>query len=892
MAAVVTWVRRMLRRLHALFRNGKLDAELADEIRLHVELETEDLMRTRGLSRQEARRQAMVGFGGVERYREAHRDARGVRWIEQLAQDVKYGVRSLGKSAGFTITAVLTIALGVGVTTAVYSVVNRLLLDPLPFANADRWRVVGAFDNGVGHLRVGVGTIEMADWSHRATTLDAASIVFEHGGLLAAPDHWSTAEGADVAPSLFQNLGVRPVVGRLFGPSDATSDVQRVMVLSERFWRREFAGRADVVGRTVTIQDTAYTILGVVPDRLSVLANYDALDFWSPVTPAEAERFAHDDQGVTGVVELKRGVTAARAERELNLLTQQRSAGHGTNRPMRQSARLIRPGDVMDANLDAGLWVTTAAALLVLLIACANVAGLQLARAGRRSGELSVRAALGASRARLVRQLAVEGALLAAIGGAGGLLLGHWLLRLLVSFRPEQLRQLAVVRFDGHVVAVGLLLTVATSVLYSVAPAWYATGLGFARVLHGAARARVTDSRRRIQSLVIVSELALSVVLLAGAGLLTRSFTRMNAADPGFRPDGLLEVQVLLPHQAFGDTAVRAAFWTTLEQRTRSLPGVAQAMAVSWDMISASGGWCNTGIEVEGNPPEPRDARFLSSCRRVPGAYFPLLGIHVLAGHTFTAEDDRGETNNVVIGAGMARRFWPDRSAVGGRFRWSAGSPWLTVEGVVSDVALIGPSPENRDLQFYRPPPRALSLAHASGLMVRLTAGADEARMLSRLRALVASVDRHALVTEARSERSVVNDNLASPRFSTWLMDLFASMALVLAVIGLYGLVSFAVGQRTREIGVRMALGARASDVSRFVVADGVRLTLVGLALGLAVSLGATRLLASLLFDVSATDPVVFAVIPVALIGVSALASYLPARRAARVDPVIALRAE
>ena len=787
----------------------------------------------------------------------------------------------------------LTIALGVGVTTAVYSVVNRLLLDPLPFANADRWRVVGAFDNGVGRLRVGVGTIEMADWSHRATTLDAASIVFEHGGLLAAPDHWSTAEGADVAPSLFQNLGVRPVVGRLFGPSDATSDVQRVIVLSERFWHREFAGRADVVGRTVTIQDTAYTILGVVPDRLSVLANYDALDFWSPVTPAEAERFAHDDQGVTGVVELKRGVTAARAERELNLLTQQRSAGHGTNQPMRQSARLIRPGDVMDANLDAGLWVTTAAALLVLLIACANVAGCNSCAPAGGAGSFRCVPRLAPRTHALVRQLAVEGALLAAIGGAGGLLLGHWLLRLLVStVRPEQLRRLAVVRFDGHVVAVGFLLTVATSVLYSVAPAWYATSLGFARVLHGAARARVTDPRRRIQSLVIVSELALSVVLLAGAGLLTRSFTRMNAADPGFRPDGLLEVQVLLPHQAFGDTAVRAAFWTTLEQRTRSLPGVAQAMAVSWDMISASGGWCNTGIEVEGNPPEPRDARFLSSCRRVPGAYFPLLGIHVLAGHTFTAEDDRGETNNVVIGAGMARRFWPDRSAVGGRFRWSAGSPWLTVEGVVSDVALIGPSPENRDLQFYRPPPRALSLAHASGLMVRLTAGADEARMLSRLRALVASVDRHALVTEARRERSVVNDNLASPRFSTWLMDLFASMAFVLAVIGLYGLVSFAVGQRTREIGVRMALGARASDVSRFVVADGVRLTLVGLALGLAVSLGVTRFLASLLFDVSPTDPVVFAVIPVVLIGVSALASYLPARRAARVDPVIALRAE
>jgi putative ABC transport system permease protein len=461
-----------------------------------------------------------------------------------------------------------------------------------------------------------------------------------------------------------------------------------------------------------------------------------------------------------------------------------------------------------------------------------------------------------------------------------------------VAFLPQQLQQLDVVGFDGRVLTVGLLLAALTSVLYSVLPAWYATGGKFAANLHGAAPSRLSQGRGRLQSAVIVGELALSVVLLAGSGLLTRSFARMNAVDPGFRPDGLLELQAALPREAFPDSTARAAFWAALVGRARSINGVSDVVPVPFGMLQSSSGWANTAIETDNPAVVPDTQHVIYSLRRVPGRYFGLLGIRVLAGHPFTPADDRGETNAVVIGAGMARKFWPNTNPVGRRLRLYAQGPWKTVEGVVSDVGLIGPSPENRDLQLYMPPDTAAEFTRAAGIMVRLRPGAGESRTLAALRTAVRSVNRNAVVLTARSERSILDDNLASPRFSTTLMDLFGAMAVLLALIGLYGVIAFVVGLRTREIGIRVALGARAGDIARGVLRDGLRLALVGLAVGIAVAVGATRLLSSLLYGVGPTDPVVFGGVALALVLVALGASFIPARRAARVDPMIALRAE
>ncbi|HVA58256.1 MAG: ADOP family duplicated permease [Gemmatimonadaceae bacterium] len=885
------WLKLVGRRLRALVRGERLDAELTDEIRLHIELETEDLMRMHGLSRDEARRRAMIGFGGVERYREAQRDARGVRWIEQLAQDAKYAVRSLRKSPGFVVTSALTIALGIGVTTTMYSVVNRLILHPLPFANGDRWRVFGILIPAEGNLRASAMSQDMVDWAKRATTVDAVSIVFETGGVLSAPGHSTVASGADISPELLLQLGVKPTIGRVFGPADASQGAERTMVLSDHFWRAEFGGSRDVLGEHVTIHDTSYVIVGVVPDQLDAINDYSNTAFWAPLTPTQMALFTRQDWGVRGVARLKPKVTVERAEQELNLLKRQEVLAAGGKVSGVIPTRLVRPGDVMGTNLQVGLWVLVGATLLVLLITCANVASLHLVRAANRARELSVRAALGASRGRLVRQMSVEGLILAAFGGTAGIIFGYWMLRAVILLRPQQLRQLDVVQFDRWVLLVGIALAGLTSLAYGVLPAWHATSARFATLLRSVASTGLSRARSRLQSAVIVGELALSVVLLTGAGLLVTSFARMNAKDPGFAPDGLLEMGIVLPAPAFPDSVARTTFWSGLTIRADAAPDVAAAIPVGYSLLQSSSGWSGSALEIEGAPPGPKDQEFIYSVRRVPAAYFAILGIHVLAGRTFTPEDERGQDQNVVIGQEMARRFWPNGSAVGHRFRTYRANPWLTVEGVVSDVGLIGPSPVNRDLQFYYPTPRA-GLDQAAGIMVRLRPGADVSRTLAVLRSIVKSVNPRAVITDARSERSILDDNLASPRFSTTLMIVFAALALVLAAVGLYGLIAYAVSQRTHEIGVRVALGAGAGDVVRMVLGDGVRLAVAGLILGLGAALAAARLLTTLLYGVSPTDPLVLVTIPIVLVATSLLASYLAARRAACVDPVIALRAE
>ncbi len=885
------WLKRVGRRVRALVHGERLDAELSDEIRLHVDLETEDLMRTRGLSRDEARRQAMVAFGGVERYREAQRDARGVRWLEQLGQDVKYVVRSLRKSPGFVVTSVLTIALGIGVTTAVYSVVNRLILNPLPFADGDRWRVVGMLIPAEGNLRTSAMTQDMIDWATRAKSVDDVSIVLEAGGILTARGHSTLAFGADVAPDLLRELGVKPIIGRVFGPGDGGPGAERTMVLSDHFWRAEFGGSQDVLGSHVTIHDTSYVIVGVVPDQLDAIDDYSNRAFWAPLTPGQMALFTRQGWGVRGIARLKPGVTVERAEDELNLLKRQQWLAGGGKVSDFVPTRLLRPGDVMGTNLQVGLRVLVGATLLVLLIACANVASLHLVRAARRAPELSVRAALGASRGRLVRQMSVEGSMVAVLGGVAGIVLGYWMLRAVILLRPQQLRQLDVVQFDGRVLLFGVALAVLTSLVYSVLPAWHATSARFATLLRSVASTGLSRARSRLQAAVIVGELALSVVLLAGAGLLITSFTRMNVKDPGFAADGLLEMEIVLPAAAFPDSVARTTFWSNLTARAEAAPGVAAAIPVGYSVLQSSSGWSESALEIEGTPASPKDQQFIYSTRRVPGSYFGILGIRVLAGRTFTPDDERGETNSVIIGEGMARKFWPNESAVGRRFRTYGTGPWLTVEGVVSDVGMIGPSPQNRDLQVYYPAPKT-ALDHAAGLMVRTRSGANADRTLAALRSLVKSVNARAIIIEARSERSILDDNLASPRFSTTLMVVFAGLALVLAAIGLYGLIAYAVSQRTHEIGVRVALGAGTGDVSRMIIGEGVRLAAAGIVLGLALALAGARLLSALLYRVSPTDPMVFLSIPVVLVATALLASYLPARRAARVDPVIALRAE
>jgi putative ABC transport system permease protein len=887
------FLRRATRRVRALFRHDALDAELDEEIRLHVELETEDLMRTRGLSRDEARRQAMVGFGGVERYREAQRDARGVRWIEQIAQDVKYAARSLRKSPGFVVTSVLTIALGIGVTTTVYSVVNRLILHPLPFANADRVVLFGNAD-GDGQIECCVLSNDVVNWQQHAKSFAAISFLGNTGGILDEGNHSIEAGVTQVSPGLFEALRVRPVLGRSFIPADTVTGAPRVMLLGESFWRREFGASPGVIGRRLTLSDSVYTVIGVMPDQLVALVGYYSVDLWMPITSAELHRYATSVSGVQAVGVLKEGVPVARAQEELALL--QRRLVHPGARPAaaaEPTVRLAPPSAFLDPKLVSGLWLALGATILVVLIACANVANLQVVRASRRSEEIAVRAALGASRGRIIRQLFIESLLLAVVGGATGIAASELGLHLIVALRPVVIPQVQIVTLDGRVLAFAAGLVLLTTVLYGIVPAWHATGGRLSDALHGVAKVGGWRRRRGLQSFVVVIEVSMSLLLLAGAGLLARSLVNMLAINPGFQASGLLEVTSWAARVRYPDSTARAAYWSSVIARVRAVPGVQGVAPAEVGMLQSVYGLASGKVEVSDGPHATAPVEVMFASRRVPGDYFRILGIHLIAGRTFTPEDEAGQTHAMIVDSSFAQRLWPGESAIGKQFRMYAPSyhlPWNTVRAVVSDVGLVG-LPGIVAIQQYEPA-RPGGLSNTAGLLVRVKPGSSGSTVLGLVRGAMQSVDPHVPVTTATTESALLDQALATPRFSTTLIGAFAVLALLLAAVGLYGVVAHGVSLRTHEIGVRIAMGARLQDISTLVLGDGARLALWGVGLGVIGALAAGRLLASLLYGVSPADPVVMVIVPLVLIATALLASYLPARRAARVDPVIALRAE
>ncbi|HUX34687.1 MAG TPA: ABC transporter permease [Gemmatimonadaceae bacterium] len=885
---------KLARRVRALVHGDTLDAELSDEIRLHIELETEDLMQTRGLSRDEARRQAMVGFGGVERYREAQRDARGVRWIEQVAQDVKYAVRSLRKSPGFVVTSVLTIALGIGVTTTVYSVVNRLILHPLPFAHEDRivilaWQVPGR------DVSDWITSNDVANWARDAASFQTISLLDPYaGGLVTEPARSLFASGTGVSPTLFQSLGVQPVLGRSFVNADTARGAPRVIMLGEGFWRREFGARSDVVGQAIKVKDTTYTVIGVAPEQLIALRDYQEVDLWVPITSARLAKLGSTMQGIQGVGLLKSGVSVTRAEQELTLLMRRLLAERG---PVKladaPSAVLVRPSMLLDSSFTEGLWALFWATLLVLLIACANVANLQLVRASRRAQETAIRAALGASRGRLLRQLMVESLALAIVGGACGILVAWAGLQVIVNSHPDIMGHLATVQLDRRVLAFGIGMILFTSLIYGAVPALHTTRSRLAGALRRVSQAgRGSPGGRRLQSGIVVVEVAVACVLLIGAGLPTHSFLKMLAIDPGYAPAGMLEFSVW-PTARYPDSTSEAGYWNSVLTRVRALPGVEAAVPASGSMLQSNLQTVGGNVEAEDGPMGGKPQLLTIASRNVPGDYFRVLGIRMLAGQTFSAEDERSEPNVEIIDKSLAERLWPGQPAVGKRFRWGNApsfGPWITVKGVVSDVGLVGlrgVSP----LQAYKPH-RADDVGRMSGFFVRVSPNTNEQVALATVKSVIHSVDPLVPIPSANTESEIVDGALAIPRFATALVTAFAALALLLAAIGLYGTIAYGVSQRTREIGVRIALGAHTGDVSKLITGSGLRLALGGMAIGLVGALAGARLLAGLLYGISPTDPAVFVAIPVGLLVVAGAASYLPARRAARVDPVIALRAE
>ena len=808
--------------------------------------------------------------------------------MSSLLQNIRLAVRSLRKSPALTASVVLTLALCIGATTAIFSVVHAVLFRPLPFADPDRILLVRTtWKDMPSSFSVG----NWADVHRQATTFE--HLVPAHGESfnLAGADTPQNVDGARVGADYFAMLGVAPALGRSFLAEEAAVGRAGVVLLSDGLWRRRFGGDPAVVGSEVRLDGRPHTVIGVMPAAM----DYTLFDeeLWVPAAFTPAQLAMHDEHYLTVLGRLRPGVAMARAEEEL------RSLGRWlqTTYPGDNRDRAIVMAPLMEelvGDYRPRLFVLLGAVGFVLLIACANIANLLLARGAARSRDTAIRVAIGAGRGHLVRQALTESLVLAAVGGTLGILAGYWGVGLLTALGPEDVPRLSGARLDGPVLAFALALTVTSGLVFGLAPALRtAARLPHEALKEGGRTGSRAGSRDRLRNALVVSEIALALVLLTGAGLLIRSGIALNGVDPGFEPSGVVAGRISLPAVAYETPERVTRAFERVQESLAAVPGVSSAALVSAAPLEDGS---SNGLVPEGRPLDISSS-INSLMRLVTPDYFETMRIAVVRGRTFTAEDRRGAPLVMVINEALAREAFPGQDPVGKRIACCEGGPdgspnWKEVVGVVRDVRALGldeePMPE-----FYLPMVQAPAAAWNwtdRTMTVVARAGEDAVPLMAPLRRAVAEVDPAVPLYDLGTMQGRLMDSMAQSRFSTMLLTVFGALALALAAIGVYGVISYGVAQRTHEIGIRMALGARHADVLAMVVRHGAVLAGIGLVIGLGGALLLSRLVSSLLFRVSPTDPPTFATGMVVLTAVAVLAAAIPARRAARTDPMVALR--
>jgi putative ABC transport system permease protein len=890
----------LLYRCRALFRRNAVEEELDEELRFHFDEQAEKYVRS-GLSPAEAVRQARLALGSAEGVKEECRDARGVLAIDITVQDVRYAVRTLCKNPAFSLIAVATLALGIGANTAIFSVIEAVILRPLPYNNPARLvRFEG--DAREGALPVvtdsGVTYSDFESWKSRSQAFENMAVYYRNFGrsrvtLTGAAGPESVQSGF-VSANFFPTLGVTPVIGRWF-TSDEEDRRERVAVLSYGLWMRRFGGSSDAVGRTLQIDGMNSQVIGVMPAYFQFPAKN--VQFWAPITTnhywSESPPFDHDhNRGYWArwdvVGRLKPRVTTAEAQAELNAINTGLSReAPDPNRLSNIRVLPLRPE--LNRTTRVAIYVLFAAVCCVLLIACSNVANLMLARGAGREREIAVRTAIGASRGRLVRQLFTESAVVALLSGCLGLLLASFGIRALMAYAPPDIDRLNQAGIDVGALGFALAVSLLAAVLFGLAPAWTISCSNPNDSLKSGTRgATGAMGLTRTRGMLVVLEFALSMVLLTGAGLLVRSFLAVEAVNPGFRPEHVLTMHITMP-SGTSDARGKELAELTLD-KVRVIPGVEAVGAIDGLLSDEQPG--NWGVRmVEGHATEPWTAWAPFNWNNVRGDFFPAIGARLLRGRFFDERDSAESPLVVVIDESMAHRFWPNDDPIGRRFKGfdkrGRNDEWATVIGVVEDMRRYG--------REHQPAANAYEWYKQSGrtphdLVVRTS---DDPKVLAAtVRSVVRGLDRTAILSPVTTLEQQLSDQLAPRRFQTWLLTLFSFMAVMLASVGVYGVMHYSVAQRTHEIGVRMALGARTGNVLRMVIGQGISLAAIGLGVGLVGAWGLTRLLTSLLFGVTATDPMTFGVVSILLTFVAILASSIPAMRAARVDPLAALRCE
>jgi predicted permease len=883
----------LLYRLRALFQHKQMDSEVDEELRNHLEHEAEKYRRE-GVAPGEALRRARMALGGNEQVKQRVRESRGTKFAEDLLQDLRYAMRSFVKTPGLTVLIVLSLAIGIGANTAIFSFTSTLLLHPLPYPEPDRLAILWLRSPGIGIPQDWPSPGQYHDIVTQNHVFEDSALAIGQSFILTDRAKAVKVEGIQATSSLLPMLGAKPMLGRIFLPEEDQPGKPQTVVLTYGLWQREFAGDPNIVGRSITLNGHAHTVVGVLSpgfrlnhEIIPTVGGIDKAEFFMPPPDEARDPTNYGSENYNILARLRPGVTMRQAQSDIDVI-----AARLRREKHRDPSFTISVVSLMEqvvGNIRAAMLILFGAVALVLLIACTNVANLLLSRATARQREIAIRAALGAGRARVVRQLLTETVLLSLLGGAAGLGLSALSILLARRMHPGNIPRLEELGMDWRVLGFTFAISIVTGIIFGLAPAVRASHVDLTASLKSGSKGSLNGGlslrHDRLRGALVVAEFAISLPLLVAAGLLIRSFVQLSQVPPGFNPQHVVSMSVSAYGPTFKDGVARTQFYQELAERTLHLPGVTATGAVSALPLTPSVGWGK--LSIEGYVPPANEPELQVDFRVATSPYFSAMEIPLIHGRAFAETDTKTMPPVAIIDQKMADHFWPHGDAIGKHIRRSDDEPWITIVGVVGVVKEYGLDTDTRMVAYF---PHAQITAGTMYVVARTSA--DPNSTSDAIAHLVNSINPNVPVSDVATMEHRVQDSMARQRFAMTMLGGFAGFAMVLAAIGVYGVMSFLVTQGTADIAIRMALGARRTSILSRVFQQGMRLALVGVAAGLIGALALTRIMTSLLFGVKPTDPLTFLSVLIVLLLVALSACLFPAARAMRINPMNALRME